>query len=107
MKILFPCISGSLQSNNPNLLPPNLTNNPANVLNPNINAQFLQNPNLQNPNYNPYLHNQQNYGQIGANGGIGILVSIIPKKRFYYEKKCLDFLSVLRLTMHLSYNHVQ
>ncbi len=57
---------GSLQSGNPNLFPQNLTNYYNNVFNPQYSP---------NPNYNPYLQ-QQNYGQIGSNGGIGILVSI-------------------------------
>ncbi|CAF1492495.1 unnamed protein product, partial [Adineta steineri] len=56
-----------------NTLPrnPNLTNYYGNNFNPNLNRQKRQTPNM---NFIPNLQQQQqNYGQLGPNGGIGVL----------------------------------
>lgn len=74
---MFLSFLGSAASGNPNLYPQNLTNYYNNVFNPNTNAQFLPNPNVPNMNFNPNLQQPpQNYGPMGPNRGIGVLVSI-------------------------------
>jgi hypothetical protein len=71
---LFIVLLGSLSLGNQKLFPPNLTNYYSN----NVNPQFRQYPIVPNMNYNPNLQ-QQGYGQLGPNGGIGFLVSIIDR----------------------------
>ncbi|CAM2714920.1 unnamed protein product [Rotaria socialis] len=68
---------GSASSSNPNLFPKNLTNYYANVFNPNVNTQFLQNinpppNNNNNNNNNPNVPQQPGFGLQGGFAGIGI-----------------------------------